>query len=66
MRQCGRPTCLDDFLASFRDLGQSSRSLVIVYLISFIDSFAYYAFSYALIIHLGKVSLLFRVHIHTV
>ena len=54
MRQCGRPTCLDDFLASFRDLGQSSRSLVIVYLISFIDSFAYYAFSYALIIHLGK------------
>ena len=54
MGRCGRPTCLDDFLARFRSLGQSSRSLVVVYLISFIDSFAYYAFSYALIIHLGK------------
>ena len=54
MRQCGRPTCLDDFLGRFRDLGQSSRSLVIIYVISFIDSFAYFAFSYALIIHLGK------------
>jgi len=45
---------LDDFLAKFRALGQSSRSLVVIYVISFIDSFAYFAFSYALIIHLGK------------
>jgi len=46
---------LDDFLDRYRALGQSSRSLVIIYVISFIDSFAYFAFSYALIIHLGKV-----------
>jgi MFS family permease len=45
---------LDDFLARFRALGQSSRSLVVIYVISFIDSIAYFAFSYALIIHLGK------------
>jgi MFS family permease len=54
MRQCGRPTCLDDFLGHFRALGQSPRSLVVVLVISFIDSFAYFAFSYALIIHLGR------------
>jgi|WetSurMetagenome_2_1015567.scaffolds.fasta_scaffold00597_6 hypothetical protein len=55
MRQCGRrPTCLDDFLNRFRDMAHTSRALAVVYLISFIDSFAYYAFSYALIIHLGS------------
>jgi len=46
--------CLDDFVDRFKALRQSPRYLLVVYVISFIDSFAYYAFSYALIMHLGS------------
>ena len=53
MARCGRPTCLDDFVARFKGLLRSPRYLLVVYAISFLDSFAYYAFSYSLIMHLG-------------
>jgi dipeptide/tripeptide permease len=49
-RRCG---CFDVFVDNFDGLKQSPRFLWIMYLISFLDSLSYYAFSYALIMHLG-------------
>jgi len=51
--RCARLHCLDDFVHRFKALRQSPRYLLVVYIISFIDSFSFYAFSYALIMHLG-------------
>lgn len=40
-------------MADAKELGKSPRYLVAVYVIAFLDSLSYYAFSYALIMHLG-------------
>ena len=49
----GRCSCLFTCFSKFRTLRQSPRDLVIIYLITFVDSLAYFSFSYALILHLG-------------
>lgn len=58
MARCGcvrqRLNCLDDFVQRFKGLRQSPRYLIVIYVISFVDSVAYYAFSYALIMHLAS------------
>jgi len=46
-------SCFDSFLENFRELKRSPRYLIVLYVISFMDSLAYFAFSYALIMHLG-------------
>lgn len=55
MARCGarRPNCLDDFVLRFKGLRASPRYLLVLYVISFLDSVSYYAFSYALIMHLA-------------
>lgn len=45
--------CLDTFVDDFRQLKKSPRYLVTLYVVAFLDSLAYFAFSYALIMHLG-------------
>lgn len=47
------PGCLDDYLGKFQRLKRSPNCLIAIYIVTFVDSLAYYAFSYALIMHLG-------------
>lgn len=46
-------SCFDVFIKDFKNLRKSPSYLVVIYVIAFLDALAYYAFSYALIMHLG-------------
>lgn len=46
-------SCLSSFTSDFKALRKSPSDLLFMLIIAFIDSLAYYAFSYVLIMHLG-------------
>lgn len=46
--------CGSTFRDNVKEIQKSPRDLLVLYSIAFLDSLSYYAFSYALIMHLGK------------
>lgn len=48
------PGLVSQFRANVRELVKSPRDLLVVYIAVFLDSLSYYAFSYALMVHLSQ------------